>query len=220
MITKFKAFLALSLFSSVLFAAPQVSSAAVLTFEGLLDLEVVTNQFAAQNAVFTNATAGIIPSSGGTLNDVDFPPVSGVTAVSNEIDTDSDGIPDDLGSIEIKFSSYPVESVSGYFTYGDFSFTGDPLTLHAFGPLDPINPISTLTLIENIGSPTLLSFSGIGPIASIFAFGGFGSYFTLDDLDVGNRFVSPGSTVVPEPSTFALLALGLIAVAGRSRFKA
>lgn len=219
MISKFKAFLALSLFSSVLFAAPQVSSAAILTFEGLLDLEVVTNQFAGQNAEFTNATAAITFSGGGSLNEFLFPPVSGETVIGNDFDTDSDGFPDSTGPMGITFISYPVESVSAYFTYADFNLTGDLLTLWAFGPLDPLNPISTLTLSENIGGSTLLRFSGIGPIASLYIFGGTGSYFTVDDLDVGNRFVSPGSTVVPEPSTFALFALGLAAIVKRSRFK-
>ncbi len=192
------------------------AQASVITFEGLSDLDIVTNQYAGQNAVFTNATAAVAPP-GGTLNEIDFPPTSGTTVVTNEIDTDSDLIPDDLGSIEIKFASFPVDSVSGYFTYADYLFTGDPLTVNAFGPLDSINPISTLTLIENLGSPTLLSFSGIGPIASIFAFGGVGSYFTLDDLNVGDAVAS--GTVVPEPSTFALMALGLVGLISRSRRK-
>lgn len=208
-------FASLVIFTGSLMASVRVQ-AAVITFEGLNDLDIVTNQYAGQNAVFTNATAAVAPPA-GTLNEIDFPPTSGTTVVTNEIDTDGDFLPDDLGTIEIKFASLPVDSVSGYFTYADYLFTGDPLTINAFGPLDPVNPISTLTLIENLGSPTLLSFSGIGPIASIFAFGGAGSYFTLDDLNVGNPV--GGGSVVPEPSTFALMALGLVGLISRTRNK-
>lgn len=176
------------------------ASAAVIDFEGLADFDAVTNQYAGQGVTFTGAVAAVAPPS-GTLNEIDFPPVSGITVVTNDLFT----------SMLIEFGPYPFLGVSGWFTYGDYGLTGDPLTVSAFSPTDALNPILSLTLAENLGSPALLSFSGIGPIASLRASGGRDSYFTLDDLSV-NDAVIPGRTVVPEPSAFALMVLGLAGV--------
>jgi len=193
------------------------ASAAVLDFEGLADFAPVTNQYAGLGVTFQNATAGVIPPD-GTLNEIDFPPTSGTTLITNEIDLDNDGFPDVTGPMTITFTPYPYLNVGGYFTYADFGQSGDPLTLSAFGPGDPLNPLATLTLFENLGSPQLLSFSGIGPISSLLASGGQGSNFTLDNFTFTGRF-APGGSLVPEPSSLIFLTLGLAALGMGSRLK-
>src|SRR3990172_7139800 len=52
-----------------------------LDFEGLTDLEDVTTQFAAQYATFAGATALTSGAVGGSLNEIDFPPQSGVNVL-------------------------------------------------------------------------------------------------------------------------------------------
>lgn len=94
-------------------AVPDRLSGAVIDFESLGDLESVTGQFPGLTFSSTiSLTAGI------SLNEVDFPPHSGVVVVS-----------DDGGPIQIVFAS-PVLSFSGYFTYVV------PLTVEAFDASD------------------------------------------------------------------------------------
>lgn len=215
-----KKILQTSLFGFVLwFAAPQSAHAVLITFEGLNDFEVVTNQYFAQGVSFNSVTAAVAPPD-GTLNEIDFPPVSGTTLVTNEIDTDNDSIPDDLGSISLTFDSLFYKTVSGYFTYGDYQLTGDSLSVAVYSPTDFVNPLLVLTVLENLGSPAFLEFSGMGPIAALIASGGSGSYFTLDDLAFSDPDLPSGGAVVPEPTTMALVSLGgLGLLSHRSRKK-
>lgn len=192
---------------------PQSGQAAVsIDFETLEDFEIVTTQYVGVGATFSNATAGMSGAAGGTLNEIDFPPTSGVTLVTNEVDTDSDGFPDDVGPMDIMFGPQPFDSVSGWFVYSDFLGSGELLTLQAFSPTDSLNPLATLTLAENLGSPTQLTFSGLGPIGLVSIHGGEGSYFTLDDL---------AGVIVPEPSSILLMSFGFAAaIRRRSRRRA
>lgn len=186
------------------FALQDKASALTLDFEGLADFELVTNQYAAQGVTFSSGSGGVAFPA-GTLNPFSFPPASGTTVVTNEIDTDGDDIADSVGPVSIMFASEYFD-VSAYFTYADLNFTGDPLVVSAFSPSDLINPIKQLTLFDNTGSSALLSFSGLGPIGSLYAAGGAGGYFTIDDLSFSG---APGGAVIPEPSTWIMLFAGL-----------
>src|ERR1035438_2645635 len=89
--------------------------AATITFEGLPDSTIVTNQY--PGLTFSNA---IILTAGISLNEFEFPPHSGVNVVS-----------DNGGPISIDFAS-PVQSFGGYFTYAE------PLTIQAFDASDSL----------------------------------------------------------------------------------
>lgn len=196
----------LTFFAVIFFFGARPAQAVFLDFEGLVDFEQVTNQFNAQGVQFSNATAALAFPF-GSLNEINFPPVSGVTLLTNEIDTDFDTFPDSTGDMGISFGLGSFSNVSAYLTYADYGFTGDPLSVMAFSPVDTITPILTLTVFENIGSSQLISFSGIGPIGSLLLQGGAGSYFTLDNLSF---FQVQNSTIVPEPSTWVLMCTAFL----------
>ncbi len=197
-------------------AAPQPAHAILITFEGLKDFEQVTNQYFADGVTFNNATAAVAPPD-GTLNEIDFPPTSGTTLVTNETFSTGDFAPSGLGDISFNFNSVYYNTVSGYFTYGDYGLSGDPLSVSVYSPSDLINPLTVLTVLENLGSPQFLQFTGLGPIAALIARGGTGSYFTLDDLEFTDP-ETPVGTVVPEPGTLLLVSLGGFGLVSR-RFK-
>lgn len=94
------------------------AKASVIDFEGLSDLESVTNQFS--GLTFTNTT---VVTAGISVNELELPPDSGIHEVF-----------DDGGPISIAFSG-PVLSFGAYFTYLE------PLTLTAFDALS--NPVSS-----------------------------------------------------------------------------
>lgn len=196
----------LILFAAMFLCSARPAQAVFLDFEGLVDLEQVTSQFNAQGVEFSNATAALAFPF-GSLNEINFPPVSGVTLLTNEIDTDFDTFPDSTGDMGISFGLGSFSNVSAYMTYADYGFTGDPLSVMAFSPTDTITPILTLTVFENLGSSQFVSFSGIGPIGSLLLQGGAGSYFTLDNLSF---FQVQNSTIIPEPSTWLLMCAGFL----------
>jgi len=181
------------------------ASAATLDFETLLDLQPVSAQFA--GLTFGNATALVSGAVGGTLNELDFPPVSGVTVVF-----------DDGGPMTITFDA-PVASVSGHFTYVT------ALTLTAFDAL--LAPVATAT--SAFGSNLALSGdpgSAPGELVQLAFAAGFtsltiegdlaGSSFTLDDF----TFVpleAPAATPVPGTLHLLATALGAAAWYGRRR---
>lgn len=195
------------LLSVALLIAPAAAQAVIIDFEGLQDFEPVTNQYFSKGVTFTNAVAAVAPPD-GTLNEIDFPPTSGVTVVTNE-STGGDFAPDPVVEMLIEFDQ-SVSSVSGYFVYSDLLNTGQPLTVSIF-QIQFAQAIATSTLFDNLGNPNFISFSGYGPIDSLRIGGGEGSFFTLDDL----AFQKVGSAVVPEPSTLLLLTLGALGVVRR-----
>jgi hypothetical protein len=187
-------------FAFVLLLFAQASaSASVINFEGPADSTPITNQYS--GLTFADAT---ILTAGISLNELEFPPHSGVNVVF-----------DDSGPISITFST-PVLNVGGYFTYAE------PLTLTAFGTgnnqvgqvLSLFN--SNLALSGDTGSSPnefrQLAFAG-GIARVTIAGDPFGGSFVMDDLTY-----TPASTPVPEPASFVfLLTAAAVMVAGRRR---
>jgi hypothetical protein len=173
------------------------AAALTLDFEGLADGESVTTQFS--GVTFGSTIALISGASGGSLNEIDFPPHSGITVV----------FPDG-GPITISFAA-PVASVSGFFTYAA------ALTLTALDASLAVVATDTSDFAENFGTSgtgapnELLEVAFAGGISSVTIEGGD---FTLDDL----TFVAAARAVTPETPTYALLLVAaavFIAIVGR-----
>lgn len=169
-------------------AAGAHSAPVVVDFESLANLTSLTTQLAG----FTFSNARVL-QAGTTLNELDFPPKSGVNAVL-----------DDGGALGVRFDT-PVLSVGAFLTYVT------PITLTAYDSLDNVMATAT-SLYGNNGA--LAGEPGSRPnewlqlslaVASIarVEFRGIatGSSFVLDDLVVDAGDPSP----VPEPHSLALV---------------
>jgi hypothetical protein len=173
----------------LLLSFPVLANADVVTFEGLADGTVVTNQFS--NLIFLNATIATAGPS-GSLNADEFPPHSGENVVF-----------DDGGPMSISFI-VPASTVSGFFNYGT------RLTLTAFDSSNNVIGTTTSAFNSNLGVTgdpgshpnEVLSFSFVSGISRIVIAGDpEGTSFTLDDLTVAT---------VPEPSALYLLTGGAL----------
>ena len=156
----------------------------VFDFENLTDGENLTNQL--PGLTFSNA---LVASAGISLNDVDFPPFSGVNAIT-----------DIGGPISINFAS-PLSSVGAYFTYGK------PLTLNAYAGGSFIGSLSSPFSANyvsggDIGSSpnSFLSINGNGITLLTISGNSGGGSFVMDNLTV---------TSVPEPSEATFLLVGV-----------
>jgi hypothetical protein len=138
----------------------------------------------------------------GVLNELDFPPHSGINLVS-----DADGpLTIDL--------AMPYYGVSGYVTYNV------PLTFDFFDSANTLLASLTSRYFTNIGTfgdfgstpNELFTFSSQTPIARVVIAGApTGGSFVLDDLALEN-------TPVPEPATLTMM-LGGVAVLARRRWR-
>jgi len=169
------AVLALS-FPPSLFADP------ILTFEGFSDLTVITNQY--PRVVFNGAT---ILTAGISLNEIDFPPHTGVNVIINSV-----------GPMELVFSS-SINYFSGYLTYNN------GMTVEGYDVLNNLLDTAIGAFSANFvssGNPPneYLRIDASG-ITRVVLTGGGSNSFVLDDAQF------TGS--VPEPSTFFLLGAGL-----------
>ena len=192
----------LSPFSLLIVAAivlvPPVRAGSILiTFDTLGDLEPVTNQFLGTAGVtFSNAT---ILTSGISLNELEFPPVS-----------DPNVVVDDGGPISIAFAT-PASSFAGFFTYTV------PLMMTAFDSAhSPVN--STTSAYSN--NLAISGDPGSHPNEFLeVSFSGGISRITISGDQLGGSFVLDNATIgqVPEPAASALVSLGLLALAGVRR---
>ena len=169
----------------LLLFSPSVAKADVITFEGLADLEDVTDQFS--NLLFMNAT---ILTAGVSLVEDEFPPFSGSNVVF-----------DNSGPMSINFL-VPVTSVGGHFTYlTRITFTAFDASNNVLGSITSAFN-NNQRLSGDLGSQPneLLSFSFVSGISRITITGDLGgASFTLDDLTV---------EAIPEPASLYLLVGG------------
>jgi hypothetical protein len=171
----------------------------LIDFETLADQEAVTNQFVSDGVLFTGAMAFQSGAVGGSLNEVDFPPFSGFTVIS-----------DDQGPMRLDFATGAV-SFSARFTYVT------PLTITAFAGSSAIGSVSSLFAANDgsSGNPQnelieLIVAAGMTHL--VIEGSALGGSFVLDDLSVQT---SDTPTPVPEPATVSLVLLGAAAVGAR-----
>jgi hypothetical protein len=182
---------------------PAAGGSITLDFETLADLESLTTQY--PGFVFTNTTALVSGIVGGTLDELENPPRSGVTVVG-----------DDGGPVSVQFLT-PVNTVSGFFTYDTAvllsAFDASGNLLGTASSMFTSNQLLTGAAGSSPNEQLSLSFAE--NIARIEILGGLtGNSFTLDDLTITT------GAVVPEPATLTLIAggaLGWLITQRRSR---
>jgi hypothetical protein len=176
-------------------ARPADAAPVTIDFESLAEFELVTNQFAADGIVFGNL---IVLEAFSSLNEIDFPPTSGVHALS--------GL--DPGAALIDFllpaSLFSVQLI-----------TADDALVQAFGAGDVL--LDSLLVAPNLASPTQVEFLRASPeieyvtVASQLTGNAFP--LTLDDVVFDTAAPAPEPGVpIPEPSGLLLLAAGLVPV--------
>lgn len=159
------------------------SSATLIDFESLPDLEVVSGQYISDGVTFNNA---ISLTAGFSLNEFDFPPSSGLVAIG-----------DDFAPLEISFTN-AASNISGYFTYAS------QLTFSAYDVIGDLIGDFVNTGFDNLGSSEFISLS-FADVSTLIIAGEWDGSFIMDDLNFEASVSS-----VPEPSTLVLLSLGLV----------
>ncbi len=163
-----------------------------LNFEGLPDGTPIGNTYAAQGALFMNATA---ITAGLSLNEFEFPPRSG-----ENVATDSGG------PIDISFSAL-ISSFSAYFTYTT------PVDIIAFNSADQqVGQAISLFSANYVssGNPPneLIQVAFASGIDHIVITGNpTGGSFVMDDVTFNNSV-----SASPEPGTLISLGIGLFTV--------
>ena len=185
-------------FLVALFVAATVGTANagfVITFEGLADGDVVTNQFSGQGVTFGGQTIAL--QAGLSLNDFDFPPKSGVNVVSS-----------DLGQITAVFGA-PQASVGAFFTHAS------PVTITAFDAQNVVVGTGSSGVIDNTISSgnapnEFIGTTSVTGITSVTITGAPGE-FTVDDLTF--------TAVVTTEPDLTLVSLGLLALGAAAAWR-
>src|SRR5436190_6878873 len=144
----------------------------VISFEGVLDSTAVASLCAGQGLTFSSGLIVVSGAFGGSLNEVDFPPMApGQAVFLNEADVTT-----------LNFLT-PILSFSGHFTYGG------PLTLNFYGAGNVLLTTVVSGFLTNIGtggdpgsSPNELLAAGSLANAVRVDVLAPGADFTMDDL--------------------------------------
>ena len=165
----------------------------IIDFEGVADLTSVTSLYAAQGVTFSSGIVLVSGAFGGSLNELDFPPVApGQAVFVNEADTTT-----------LSFSQ-GLLSFSGYFTYGG------PIALNFYNSGNSLLTTLTSGFQTNIGSGgdpgsspnELLSVASLVNAVRLDIVAP-GTDVTLDNLTFAT---ADAPEPVPEPSTLLLLS--------------
>ena len=174
----------------VMVMAPAAANAATIIIN--FDLYAESDTPGEQGVTFTNATVLTSGSIGGSLNEIDFPPVS-----------DFNVAVDDGGQMILDFST-PIVSFAGFFTYNT------QLTLTAFNGVNVVDTTPS-GVVPNLGANEQLSVAAAGGITRIVILGNtLGGSFAVDDITAETRV-----RVAPEPASMWLLGLGAAALVRR-----
>jgi hypothetical protein len=176
-------------------ARPAAAVPVLINFDDLADLDLVTTQYAASGITFDGTQ--VLAAAGGSLNEIDFPPLSFFNVAS-----------DLEPGITVSFAT-SATVVRGYFTYVA------PVTMTAYNGTTALGSVTSLFEANYATAGGLtnelleLAFPEITSVV-IQGLPGGGS-FTMDDFfaDVTER------TSVPEPGTASLLLLAVGMWAGR-----
>lgn len=174
-------------------SSAQGVGAVTLDFESAIDLEPIGDLYSADGVHFANAIAA---TAGVSLNEIDFPPTSGVV-----VGVDADG------PMILTFD-FAAGSFAGNFSYST------TLTFTAYSDVARTSELGTFSTEQssNLGSTELIVLSFEGARALQIAGDAAGFSFTVDDFQfeevVGE--VDP----IPEPSSLLLLGAGGLIVLG------
>jgi hypothetical protein len=189
-----------ALITVMLWVSPAAAVPITYDFEEFADGEVVSELLGPLGFTVAVTNASAI-RAGVSLNDFDFPPVSGSAVILDE-----------GGPVSLAFSA-GVTSLSGFFTYTA------PVTLSAFLSGVQLGSVTSAfgeNFVSSGNTPNeLLQLSGIGLFDQVvITASSFGGSFTLDDLTIN---VPQQSDPVPEPGTLSLVGLGAAAALVRRR---
>jgi hypothetical protein len=175
-----------------------------IDFEHIADGSAVAGHYT--GIEFQNAT---VLSAGISLNEIDFPPHSGVNVAT-----------DDSGPVRIIFNN-PISSFSGYFTYTT------PINVEGFDA-EGVEVASVKSQFDANYRSTgqapneLLTLSSAFGITSVTLSGDpLGGSFVFDDVSFQSSDVTPPpTTVTPEPSSLILVGSSiLMSMVGLNRFR-
>jgi hypothetical protein len=176
----------------------------------LIDFEALTEGDTPGLLSGVTLSDAMVLTAGSGLNEIDFPPVSGVNVVFNL-----------LTELRLDFVD-AVSNVGGYFTYVG------ALTLSAFDSSNNLLGVANSLHDVNYagsGNPAqeLLQFTSTTAIAYVTIGSAIGpGTFVLDDLsfEVAEGGGGDPNPPVPEPATVSLVLLGAAVAAGRQKLRA